>query len=53
LGWEICAKLVEQVKRATGRADLKVATQSVASQNRIALMVNGTIDRSGLQEARR
>jgi ABC-type amino acid transport substrate-binding protein len=43
-GWEICARIVEQVKRATGRADLKVATQSVTSQNRIPLMINGTID---------
>ncbi len=43
-GWEICAKVVEQVKGATGRADLKVATQAVTSQNRIPLMVNGTID---------
>jgi ABC-type amino acid transport substrate-binding protein len=43
-GWEICGKIVEQVKRATGRADLKVATQSVTSQNRIPLMINGTID---------
>lgn len=43
-GWEICGKVVEQVKKATGRADLKVATQSVTSQNRIPLMVNGTID---------
>lgn len=43
-GWEICAKVVEQVKRATGRADLKVATQSVTSQNRIPLLLNGTID---------
>ena len=43
-GWEICGKIVEQVKKATGRTDLKVATQSVTSQNRIPLMVNGTID---------
>jgi ABC-type amino acid transport substrate-binding protein len=43
-GWEICARVVEQVKKATGRADLKVATQSVTSQNRIPLMQNGTID---------
>lgn len=43
-GWEICAKVVEQVKKATGRADLKVATQAVTSQNRIPLMMNGTID---------
>ena len=43
-GWEICGKIVEQVKKATGRTDLKVATQSVTSQNRIPLMVNGTTD---------
>src|SRR4030095_16988554 len=43
-GWEICGKVVEQVKKATGRADLKVATQSVTSQNRIPLLQNGTID---------
>ncbi len=44
IGWEICGKIVEQVKKATGRADLKLATQAVTSQNRIPLMVNGTID---------
>lgn len=43
-GWEICGKIVEQVKKATGRADLKVTTQAVTSQNRIPLMTNGTID---------
>lgn len=43
-GWEICAKVVEQVRKTTGRADLKVATQAVTSQNRIPLMMNGTID---------
>ena len=43
-GWEICARVVDAVKGATGRADLKVATQSVTSQNRIPLMQNGTID---------
>jgi ABC-type amino acid transport substrate-binding protein len=43
-GWEICGKIVEQVKKATGRADLKVATQSVTSQNRIPLVQNGTVD---------
>ncbi|MEO8347231.1 MAG: amino acid ABC transporter substrate-binding protein [Betaproteobacteria bacterium] len=42
--WEICGKIVEQVKKATGRADLKVATQAVTSQNRIPLLQNGTID---------
>jgi ABC-type amino acid transport substrate-binding protein len=43
-GWEICGRIVEQVKKVTGRTDLKVATQAVTSQNRIPLMQNGTID---------
>lgn len=43
-GWEICGKVVDTVKKATGRADLKVATQAVTSQNRIPLLQNGTID---------
>lgn len=43
-GWEICGRIVDQVKKATGRADLVVNTQAVTSQNRIPLMVNGTID---------
>jgi len=43
-GWEICAKVVDEVKRATGRTDLKVQTQAVTSANRIPLLTNGTID---------
>ncbi len=43
-GWEICSKIVDEVKKATGRADLTVTTQAVTSQNRIPLLVNGTID---------
>jgi glutamate/aspartate transport system substrate-binding protein len=43
-GWEICGKIVEQVKKVTGRADLQVTTQAITSQNRIPLMRNGTID---------
>ena len=43
-GWEICGRIVDEVKKATGRADLKVATQAVTSANRIPLLVNGTID---------
>ena len=43
-GWEICGRIVEHVRKATGRADLKVATQSVTSQNRIPLLANGTVD---------
>jgi ABC-type amino acid transport substrate-binding protein len=43
-GYEICLKIVDEVKKATGLADLKVATQSVTSANRIPLLQNGTID---------
>ena len=43
-GWEICGRIVDEVKKATGRTDLKVATQAVTSANRIPLLVNGTID---------
>jgi ABC-type amino acid transport substrate-binding protein len=43
-GWEICQRIVDEVKKATGRADLKVTTQAVTSANRIPLLVNGTID---------
>jgi glutamate/aspartate transport system substrate-binding protein len=43
-GWEICAKIVDQVKRTVARPDLKVQIQSVTSQNRIPLLTNGTID---------
>lgn len=42
--WEICNKIVDEVKKATGRADLKVNTQAVTSANRIPLLQNGTID---------
>ena len=41
---EICLKIVDEVKKATGRADLKVSLQPVTSANRIPLLVNGTID---------
>lgn len=43
-GWEICQRVVAEVKKATGRADLKVNHQAVTSQNRIPLLANGTID---------
>src|SRR5437868_4777268 len=43
-GWEICNRVVEEVKKATGRPDLKVTTQPATSVNRIPLLVNGTID---------
>ena len=43
-GHEICLKIVDDVKKATGRGDLKVNLQAVTSANRIPLLVNGTID---------
>jgi ABC-type amino acid transport substrate-binding protein len=43
-GWEICGKVVDQVKKTIGLADIKVVKQSVTSQNRIPLIQNGTID---------
>jgi glutamate/aspartate transport system substrate-binding protein len=43
-GYEICGKVVDEVKKATGRADLKVNLQPVTSANRIPLLTNGTID---------
>jgi glutamate/aspartate transport system substrate-binding protein len=43
-GVEICDRIVEEIKKVTGRADLKVQRQAVTSANRIPLLVNGTID---------
>ena len=43
-GHEICLKIVDEVKKATGRADMKVLLQAVTSANRIPLLQNGTID---------
>ena len=43
-GHEICLRIVDEVKKAVGRPDLKVALQSVTSANRIPLLQNGTID---------
>ena len=43
-GWEICARVVDQLKKATGRPDLKLQAQAVTSANRIPLLQNGTID---------
>jgi ABC-type amino acid transport substrate-binding protein len=43
-GYEICLKIVDDVKKAIGKPDLKVAMQSVTSANRIPLLQNGTID---------
>jgi glutamate/aspartate transport system substrate-binding protein len=43
-GHEICLKIVDEVKKATGRSDLKLNLQAVTSANRIPLLQNGTID---------
>jgi len=43
-GFEICEKIADRVKAATGRNDLKKQYQAVTSANRIPLLQNGTID---------
>jgi len=43
-GVDICDRIVDEIKKTTGRADLKVTRQAVTSANRIPLLVNGTID---------
>ena len=43
-GWEICGRIVEEVRKATGRSDLAVKAQPVTSANRIPLLMNGTVD---------
>lgn len=41
---DISNAVVEAVKKATGKNDLKVNWQAVTSQNRIPLLMNGTVD---------
>ncbi len=41
---DICARIVEDVKKAANMPNLKVSYQLVTSANRIPLMANGTID---------
>ena len=43
-GVDICDRVVEEIKKVTGRADLKVQRQAVTSANRIPLVQNGTVD---------
>ncbi len=43
-GVDICDRIVDEIKKVTGRSDIKVERQSVTSANRIPLLVNGTID---------
>jgi glutamate/aspartate transport system substrate-binding protein len=41
---DLCNRIVEVVKTRLNKPDLKVELQAVTSQNRIPLLVNGTID---------
>ena len=41
---DLCHKIVDQIKKVTGKKDLKIKYVPVTSQTRIALMSNGTID---------
>ncbi len=43
-GVEICERVVDAVKVKAKKPDLKVELQAVTSQNRIPLLMNGTID---------
>ena len=43
-GWEICGRIVDSVKKAVGRNDIKVNQVGVTSVNRIPLLANGTVD---------
>lgn len=43
-GWEICNRIVDDIRKATGRSDLKLLPLSVTPANRIPLLANGTID---------
>ncbi len=42
--YEICEKIADKVKVATGRTDMKKQYQAVTSGNRIPLLQNGTVD---------
>src|SRR6476646_10231677 len=42
-GFEICEKIADRVKAATGRADMQKQYQAVTSANRVPLLQNGTI----------
>lgn len=41
---DLCFKIIDEVKKVTGKSDLKINFVPVTSQTRIALMANGTID---------
>ena len=41
---DLCHKIIDEIKKVVGKADLKINYVPVTSQTRIALMANGTID---------
>jgi len=41
---DLCHKIIDSIKEATGKPDLEINYVPVTSQTRIALMANGTID---------
>jgi len=41
---DLCYKIIDKIKEATGKKDLKIHYVPVTSQTRIALMSNETID---------
>jgi glutamate/aspartate transport system substrate-binding protein len=43
-GVDIANKVVEAVRKKTGKKDIKVVFQAVTSQNRLPLVANGTVD---------
>jgi ABC-type amino acid transport substrate-binding protein len=44
LSMDLCALIAQAVKAKTGKQDLRVEYQGVTSQNRIPLVINGTVD---------
>jgi glutamate/aspartate transport system substrate-binding protein len=43
-GVDVANKVVEAIKQKSGKKDVRVVYQAVTSQNRIALVANGTVD---------
>jgi len=41
---DLCHKIIDEIKKVTGKSDLEINYVPVTSQTRIALMANGTID---------
>ncbi len=43
-GMDIAHRVVDEIRKATGKKDLRVNYQAVTSQNRVPLVANGTVD---------